>query len=91
MSRKTLTAFCLGSSLLVLAGCQGGGSHDRVGYDGAASWGNYKCHAARASGGSASVGWASTESQARTNALDKCKAHNQGAADCKVTDCGNDI
>lgn len=89
MSRKTLTAVCLGTSLLVLAGCQGGGSHDRVGYDGAASWGNYKCHAA--TGGRTFTGWASTEGQARTNALEKCKGHSQGAVDCKVTDCSNDI
>ncbi len=91
MSRKTLTAFCLGSSLIVLAGCQGGGSHDRVGYDGATSWGNYKCHAVNANGGRVSVGWASTESQAKANALQKCQSHSQGAGDCKVSECSNDI
>lgn len=76
---------------LTLAGCQGGGTHDHVGYDNATPWGNFKCHASDTQSGRVSVGWASNEPQARDNALAKCQGHTPTVGTCKITDCANEI
>lgn len=85
----------LGSSVFGLAlglvACNGGGSHDHIGYDNATPWGNYKCHASDTQSGRVSVGWASNEPQARDNALAKCQGHTSTVGTCKITDCANDI
>ena len=93
MSRKSLTILLVATVFASLSGCNGGGgSHDTVGYDGAASWGNYKCRALDTSdAGRVSIGWASSESQARANALDKCSSHSNGSGSCKIADCENEM
>jgi hypothetical protein len=93
MSPKTRVIF-MSSVLgigLTLAGCQGGGAHDHVGYDNATPWGNFKCHASDTQSGRVSVGWASNEPQARDNAVAKCQGHTATVGTCKITDCANEI
>jgi hypothetical protein len=93
MSPKTrviLMSSVLGLGL-ALAGCQGGGTHDHVGYDNATPWGNFKCHASDTQNGRVSTGWASNEPQARDNALAKCQGHTSTVGTCKITDCANEI
>ncbi len=82
--KKIVSLAAVGVTIF-LAGCAGGHSGGATAYSGS-SYGNYKCTATSGSGKS-SLGWASDESRARANALDKCQERNGGS--CSITGCIN--
>lgn len=92
MSLKTLiyAIFAIFTSLFI-AGCTHSGSGDYGSYSNESGWGNFRCKAISTSdAGRVSVGWASSESQARDNAMDKCRAQG-GDGNCKILDCTNEM
>lgn len=62
----------------LLAGCAGHGG------DFGGSYGNYKCTAS--ANGYNAVGWATDQSNAEANALDKCREQTKGGA-CQIVSC----
>jgi len=86
-----LFASTLGAAVL-LTGCNyhvGGVAGARGSYSTGPDWGNFKCTAIEGTSGRASIGWATSMSDAKDNALDKCRAHAAGGS-CKVTQCVNE-
>jgi hypothetical protein len=80
-SALTLVIF---SGVVTLAGCQGTGRASST----AGTWGNFKCTALnKPEGGKAYVGWATSDSKAKDNAVDKCKEHSKTPQNCKIIDC----
>ncbi len=88
MTRTTiiLSVSALVASML-LASCSGGGSGHRGSYSSTNSWGNYKCTAVQSKAlksGRSYLGWSTSQSGARSNALSKCSAHG---GSCIITGC----
>lgn len=72
------------TAVAFITGCAHSGY--RESYSSGSGWGNYKC---TVMGGNKSyLGWATSKSNARHNALDKCK--NSGKHSCKLINCIND-
>ncbi len=87
MTRTTiiLSVSALVASML-LASC-GGGPGRRGSYSSTSSWGNYKCTAVQSKAlksGRSYLGWSTSQSGARSNALSKCSAHG---GSCIITGC----
>ncbi len=83
MKGKSIIHFALALSVVsALVGCGAGSGYSEP----SGTWDNYKCTASSA-GGDVSVGWATSESRARDNALDKCRAHASSPDACKIEQC----
>lgn len=89
--KRALVPLTVVSFVALISGCSHG-SGVSGSYSSESGWGNYKCKAvSTGDSGRVSIGWASSESQARENALDKCHAHNTGAGGCKILNCSNEM
>jgi len=75
----------IGISALVMVGCSGAAGGGYAGSGG--SWTNYKCKAMVGKGGRVVTGWATTRSQAKANAMDKCQSLVSASANCHITGC----
>lgn len=79
---KLVKLLSITAALALVAGCasHGGGSYG-------GSYGNYKCTAA--ANGYTATGWATDQSNAEENALDKCKEHTNGGS-CQIVNCNSE-
>lgn len=90
--KRTLLVIVLMSTaafVLAISGCsrRGGSSMDSPG-----SWNNnFKCTAVSGYREShPSIGWSTSKSTAKANALDKCRVHSANPDSCRILNCVND-
>lgn len=88
---KLLRLSSISALIIVLYGCGGGGNFGGMGGDsgGGRVWMNHTCVAGTSANNTVKA-WSVNESDARDNALDKCRSRFPShASNCRIVSCSN--